>query len=188
MFHRNGTIGVGENLNDLLLQSINNSSVVLSENRVFTATYSTGGFVNLTFSPNSYRYGVTNNRVHPGLSIGLQDGSVARLMCGVGFQYHSDINGYGADTVFYNSDEFNTNNEIFRTVGKDKRVGIGTAEPKAKLHVYNPISYDQFVIGATYSPSATGATFGNAGSIVWDDDYIYIKTSVGWKRSNLSTF
>jgi len=40
----------------------------------------------------------------------------------------------------------------------------------------------------TPAPSSTADSIGNAGDIRYDDDYIYIKTSAGWKRSALSTF
>lgn len=29
---------------------------------------------------------------------------------------------------------------------------------------------------------------GNIGDLAWDDSYIYMKTSTGWKRSGLATF
>jgi hypothetical protein len=40
----------------------------------------------------------------------------------------------------------------------------------------------------TPAPSSTADSIGSAGDIRYDDDYIYIKTSAGWKRSALSTF
>jgi len=40
----------------------------------------------------------------------------------------------------------------------------------------------------TPAPSSTADAIGSAGDIRYDDDYIYIKTSAGWKRSALSTF
>ena len=40
----------------------------------------------------------------------------------------------------------------------------------------------------TPAPSSTADSIGNTGDIRYDDDYIYIKTGAGWKRSALSTF
>lgn len=39
-----------------------------------------------------------------------------------------------------------------------------------------------------YTPTSTADSYGSEGDITYDDDYIYIKTSAGWKRSALSTF
>ena len=33
----------------------------------------------------------------------------------------------------------------------------------------------------------TGTTV-SSGNIAWDDNYFYVKTSAGWKRTGLSTF
>lgn len=46
----------------------------------------------------------------------------------------------------------------------------------------------QLTLSQRYTPSSTNDTNGFTGSIAWDNSFIYIKTSVGWKRSTLSTF
>ena len=38
------------------------------------------------------------------------------------------------------------------------------------------------------TPSGTTDTQGKIGETTWDDDYIYVKTNGGWKRSNLTSF
>lgn len=40
----------------------------------------------------------------------------------------------------------------------------------------------------SFTPTGTADATGSAGAVSWDDDYIYVKTSAGWKRSALSTF
>lgn len=51
------------------------------------------------------------------------------------------------------------------------------------------ICSDGFIrISTTYTPTSTSDSNGNAGSMTWDDSYVYIKTSAGWKRASLSTF
>jgi hypothetical protein len=40
----------------------------------------------------------------------------------------------------------------------------------------------------TYTPSSSSDINGNIGNITRDEDYIYVKTSSGWKRSNLESF
>jgi len=37
-------------------------------------------------------------------------------------------------------------------------------------------------------PASTADTVGGPGSVTWDDDFMYIKTTAGWKRTALSTF
>lgn len=39
-----------------------------------------------------------------------------------------------------------------------------------------------------YTPTSSSDESGNLGNVTRDDDYIYIKTSTGWKRANLESF
>jgi hypothetical protein len=39
-----------------------------------------------------------------------------------------------------------------------------------------------------YTPTSTDDTFGEVGETIWDDDYTYIKTNNGWKRTSLENF
>ena len=41
---------------------------------------------------------------------------------------------------------------------------------------------------ATRTPSGSADSQGTTGDYAWDDSYVYVKTSAGWKRSALSTF
>ena len=38
------------------------------------------------------------------------------------------------------------------------------------------------------TPSGSADSTGNTGDVRWDDSFVYVKTSGGWKRSALSTF
>lgn len=40
----------------------------------------------------------------------------------------------------------------------------------------------------TFTPASTADGAGVEGSVCWDDDFVYVKTSVGWKRTALATF
>jgi len=40
----------------------------------------------------------------------------------------------------------------------------------------------------SYTPSSSSDAAGSTGTIAWDENYIYIKTASGWKRSALTTF
>ena len=39
-----------------------------------------------------------------------------------------------------------------------------------------------------YTPKSSLDSFGNEGNITRDDNFIYVKTSMGWRRSNLESF
>jgi hypothetical protein len=39
-----------------------------------------------------------------------------------------------------------------------------------------------------FTPASTGDQSGDAGQIAYDENFIYVKTASGWKRSALSTF
>ena len=39
-----------------------------------------------------------------------------------------------------------------------------------------------------YTPSSSNDSYGNIGNITSDDDYLYIKTNNGWKRTSLQSF
>lgn len=44
------------------------------------------------------------------------------------------------------------------------------------------------VLVTGFTPTGTADAAGVEGALARDDDYIYVKTSAGWKRSALSTF
>ena len=47
---------------------------------------------------------------------------------------------------------------------------------------------DQLRIQNSFTPSGSGDASGVVGDVAWDDDFIYIKTNAGWKRTALSSF
>jgi hypothetical protein len=64
-------------------------------------------------------------------------------------------------------------------------VGIGTTATTATLTVNGSISATT-IINNFYTPSNSGDTFGTVGQLVWDDNYVYVKTNIGWGRSILN--
>ncbi len=105
--------------------------------------------------------------------------------------------GYQAGTPATNTSNFlNIGNLIFASgvntaTGSNVsngNVGIGTISPTALLHLKNSSGYSQLRLETPYTPSSTNDSNGNVGDITWDNNYIYIKTSGGWKRKALSTF
>ncbi|MCK4796772.1 MAG: hypothetical protein KAT05_05280, partial [Spirochaetes bacterium] len=67
-------------------------------------------------------------------------------------------------------------------------VGIGTPSPSAILDVNGATGYDQLRLRTAYTPTGSADANGNIGDIAWDDGFIYVKTSAGWKRSSLVAF
>lgn len=82
-------------------------------------------------------------------------------------------------------------------------MGIGQQNPTSKVHVGANLAYDpnpnpnggtlffgcqQLRLRTTYTPTGSADANGNVGDTAWDDNYFYIKTSVGWKRAALAAY
>ena len=72
--------------------------------------------------------------------------------------------------------------------GISGEVGVGITDPSSKLDVSGSNGYDQFRMRTTYTPTGTSDPNGNTGDVAWDDSYVYVKTSTGWKRAALTTW
>ena len=64
----------------------------------------------------------------------------------------------------------------------------GSSTITSRLDISGEEGYNQLRLRKKYTPTSTSDTNGAEGDVSWDDNYIYIKTSSGWKRSALSTF
>lgn len=57
------------------------------------------------------------------------------------------------------------------------------------VHVESPDEPEkQLVLTTPFTPGNTADAAGEVGAITWDNDYLYIKTTAGWKRAALSNF
>jgi len=63
-------------------------------------------------------------------------------------------------------------------------VGINTDSPTNYLDINNT-GVEGFRIRSSYTPSSSGDTNGEVGTITWDNNYIYVKTISGWGRTQL---
>ena len=79
-----------------------------------------------------------------------------------------------------------TNGQEQVRVSSVGNMGVGTATPVSKLHVSKSTGYDQLQVEYPYTPTGTNDSNGNVGNITWDNEYLYIKTSNGWKRVHLN--
>ncbi len=48
--------------------------------------------------------------------------------------------------------------------------------------------YSQLRLRTSFTPTGTSDSRGETGDVAWDDNYIYVKTSAGWKRAALNTW
>ncbi len=109
---------------------------------------------------------------------------------------NSDVGGAEIDFGCWNSDTsslrmdigspYNATRFIFNMV--TGKMGIGTTEPTSNLDINGDDGYSQLRLRTSYTPTGTSDPNGNVGDVNWDDNYIYIKTSAGWKRAALSTW
>jgi hypothetical protein len=58
----------------------------------------------------------------------------------------------------------------------------------SRLDITGANGYSQFRLRTQYTPASSSDTNGNQGDFALDDNYLYYKTSTGWKRVALSTF
>ena len=109
-------------------------------------------------------------------------------------------NGSGAGVFGYNKSasgkaiwakQDSTGYAIYSGRGKNyfaDNLGIKVLDPTALFDVNSVTGYNQVRMRASFTPTSTGDTRGEVGEIAWDDNYIYVKTSTGWKRAALSTW
>lgn len=81
-----------------------------------------------------------------------------------------------------------TNNVNRIQISNAGNIGINIGTPTATLDVNGTTGFDQLRLRQAFTPTSTADASGNVGDVSWDDNFIYIKTSTGWKRSALTTF
>ena len=67
--------------------------------------------------------------------------------------------------------------------------GFGaTGGATSKVDIENGEGFNQLRLRKQFTPSGSSDSKGNQGDVAWDDNYIYLKTSTGWKRTKLESF
>lgn len=61
-------------------------------------------------------------------------------------------------------------------------------QPTSTLDVEGTNGFNQLRLRKSYTPGSSADPNGNVGDLSWDENFIYIKTESGWKRTSLSSF
>lgn len=88
------------------------------------------------------------------------------------------------NTAYWNGTQWVVNSSNIFNNGSN--IGVGTETPSAKLHIKDASGLNQLILESPGTPSGRTMPNSPAGTIAWDDDYLYIKTSAGWKRVKLN--
>jgi len=104
--------------------------------------------------------------------------------------YHGEITNRYAISVggiesLFGSAFANTNNYGIHV---SDQTNPYTSNDNYAIYAQGPKSYIENVTTNSTTPTGTADATGTTGQITFDDNYIYIKTSAGWKRAALSTF
>lgn len=67
-------------------------------------------------------------------------------------------------------------------------IGVNTLTPTSLFDINGNNGYNQLRMRRSYTPTSSADTNGNTGDVSWDNNYIYIKTNLGWRRTALSSF
>jgi hypothetical protein len=118
--------------------------------------------------------------------IDLYAGGIQMVTCDKATQDIVVINEGSVDVDFRVESDNDANALFVR--GSDGNVGIGTSSPTAKLDVHGSTGYNQIRMRISYTPTGPLDGNGNLGDVAWDNNYIYVKTNVGWRRAALSTW
>jgi len=126
----------------------------------------------------------------PQTKLHIMGGTDASLLNDSGYLLIGNQNGTNIvmdDNEIIARNNGTANNLFINRTGGNVAIGDITS-PTARLHLYNPLGYNQLRLQQKYTPTSTSDAHGHTGDVTWDDNYIYIKTGVGWKRTALSTF
>ncbi len=85
--------------------------------------------------------------------------------------------------VLQNPDEVVISSGVVRLTSGD--IALGTEYVVVIKNVGGSVTS---IINNSFTPSGTADDTGEEGDTAYDDDYLYVKTSAGWKRAALSSF
>ncbi|MGB9851706.1 MAG: hypothetical protein ACPLPX_02450 [Candidatus Kapaibacteriota bacterium] len=196
-----GFVGAGESISissdySAVVGGYNNNSrahyTFVGGGRHNTAGYDDGDMYGINSGILAGAYNETRGDNSMAIGTGLSAKSFGEVVVGL----------YNLDYTPNSQTEYNLNDRLF-VVGngmdwdnlsnalvilKNGNTGIGISNPTSLLDLSATNGYEQLRLRTSYTPSGTADVNGNVGDVTWDDDYIYVKTSTGWKRAALSTW
>lgn len=143
-------------------------------NSDFNPTSGAARYASLWIEPRIKQTG-TASGITRGVYVGLKIDSAA--------DYRAIEVGNNSGMGIYQSSS--TISNLFRGL-----TGFGTTiYAQAAVHITKTNGYQQLILSTSYTPTSSADANGEVGTICWDDEYIYVRTSTGWKRTpGLSTF
>lgn len=105
-----------------------------------------------------------------------------------------ELNSYDSSNAVYSDYSFkstkgSTTKVVTYVDGDSGNMGVGpSTSPTARVDINGSTGYNQLRLRTAYTPTSSADANGSTGDVSWDDNYIYIKTSAGWKRSALTIF
>lgn len=172
----NGTINhpikLGGNISENTIISVDTSSM-------FSIGKYVGGYMTIVDSFLSIGVNTNNALVHP---VQMSFSSKGELTIG----RSDNINNTSKDYLNIKYDDINSkldleinelpsNNTASQLLAKDSN-GFSVWRDVSSIKPYS------------YTPTSSTDTFGNLGDVAYDDDYVYVRTSAGWKRTSLGTW
>lgn len=119
-----------------------------------------------------------------GVICGQSDGIFGFVSGSSGGVFITKTSTYGLPSIQAVTATFNPDNLWINPVRLN--VGVcGMSTPTASLDIQDGAGYNSLRVRTPYTPANSA---GNTGDIAWDDNYVYVKTSIGWKRNALSAF
>ena len=137
-----------------------------------------------------YNSGITQNTGYvftPSLSIIIDDNTVNLAYSGISYSIlttgMTDMGGgiFTGTTRCYNVDVLSA--DTLDYTGRTIWCNI-----PGILTVDNKIETQKLSITNNFTPSGTTDTNGSVGMITWDNNFLYVKTNIGWGRTILSGF
>ncbi len=131
-------------------------------------------------------------RAHNSMAIG--SGLEPRSFGEVALGLYNNNSGYIGDPFGYQSNDrlivvgngsssLSTGNALVML--KNGNTSLGHSNPTSRLDLHSTNGYQQLRLRTPYTPTGSSDSNGEVGDISWDENYIYIKTSSGWKRATL---
>jgi hypothetical protein len=73
-------------------------------------------------------------------------------------------------------------------ISKEGNIGAGVNDPTSILDLKSTLGFNQLRLRNSFTPNGSGDSRGQKGDLAYDNNFIYIKTAEGWKRTKLETF